>query len=105
MEAATAPSRSFDHLRENSIVHGVVPVLGALAFLPPLYYQYRPLPAYPPRYGNWAAIGLFVFCVCLTIWMATKRRDVLENPHQIFTPTEVDDIDEYPQPATMPAST
>jgi amino acid transporter len=88
----------------NPWLHGVVPVLGALAFLPPLYYQYRPLPAYPLRYGNWAAIGLFVFCVCLTIWMAMKRRDVLESPHQIFTPTEVDDIDEYPRPATTPAT-
>jgi amino acid transporter len=88
----------------NPWLHGVVPVLGALAFLPPLYYQYRPLPAYPLRYGNWAAIGLFVFCVCLTIWMAMRRRDVLESPHQIFTPTEVDDIDEYPRPATTPAT-
>jgi hypothetical protein len=36
--------------------------------------------------------------------MAMKRRDVLESPHQIFTPTEVDDIDEYPRPATTPAT-
>ena len=51
-----------------------------------------------------AAIGLLVFCVCLTIWMAIKRRDVLESPHKILTPTEVDDIDEYPRPATTPAT-
>ena len=88
----------------NVWLHGVAPALGALAFLPPLYYQYRPLPPEPLRYGNWAAIGLFVLCVLLTIFMATRRRDVLEDPHRIFTPTEVDDIDEYPAPAPTPAS-
>lgn len=88
----------------NVFLHGICPVLGALAFLPPLWYQYRPLPPEPLRYGNYAAIGLFVLCVLLTIWMATRRRDVLENPHRIFTPTEVDDIDEYPEPAPTPAS-
>jgi amino acid transporter len=88
----------------NVFLHGIFPALGALAFLPPLYYQYRPLPPEPLRYGNWAAIGLFVLCVILTIWMATRRRDVLENPHRIFTPTEVDDIDEYPEPAPSPAT-
>ena len=42
----------------NAWLHGVFPTAGALLFLPPLYYQYRPLPPYPLRYGNWAAIGL-----------------------------------------------
>ena len=34
-------------------------------------------------------------------YMATQKRNVLENPDRIFTPTEVDDIDSYP-PATAP---
>lgn len=80
----------------NLWLHGIFPAVGALAFLPPLYYQFRPLPDYPLRYGNWAAITLFVFCILLTAYMATQKRHVLESPNRIFTPTEMDDIDEYP---------
>jgi amino acid transporter len=83
-------------------LHGVFPIAGALLFLPPLYYQFRPLPPYPLRYGNWGAITLLVLCLVVTAYMATQKRNVLENPDRIFTPTEVDDIDHYPPPATTP---
>jgi amino acid transporter len=86
----------------NAWLHGVFPIAGALLFLPPLYYQFRPLPPYPLRYGNWGAIGLFTLCIVVTAYMATQKRNVLENPDRIFTPTEVDDIDLYPPPATTP---
>jgi amino acid transporter len=89
----------------NPWLHGVFPILGALAFLPPLYYQYKPLPPYPLRYGNWAAIGLFTLCVLITAYMAVKRRDLLERPDRVFTPTEVDDIDRYPEaPSVAPSA-
>jgi amino acid transporter len=89
----------------NPWLHAVVPGLGALAFLPPLYYQFRPLPPYPLRYGNWAAIVLFALCIAVTAFMATRRRDLLEDPDRVFTPTEVDDVDRYPEtgPAPTPA--
>jgi amino acid transporter len=93
------------HLAEfNAWLHGVFPIAGALLFLPPLYYQFRPLPPYPLRYGNWAAIGLFSLCILVTAYMAMQKRHVLENPDRIFTPTEVDDVDRYPEagPATTP---
>jgi amino acid transporter len=83
-------------------LHGVFPIAGALLFLPPLYYQFRPLPPYPLRYGNWGAITLLVLCLVVTAYMATQKRSVLENPDRIFTPTVVDDIDQYPPPATNP---
>ena len=86
----------------NAWLHGVFPIAGALLFLPPLYYQFRPLPPYPLRYGNWGAIGLLTLCIVVTAYMATQKRNVLENPDRIFTPTEVDDIDRYPPPATTP---
>jgi amino acid transporter len=88
----------------NIWLHGIFPAVGALAFLPPLYYQFHPLPAYPLRYGNWAAIGLFAACIVATIYMATQRRDILDSPDRIFTPTEVDEFDQYPAapPATSP---
>lgn len=81
-------------------LHGVFPIAGALLFLPPLYYQFRPLPPYPLRYGNWGAITLLVLCLVVTAYMATQKRSVLENPDRIFTPTEVDDIDHYPPAPT-----
>jgi amino acid transporter len=81
-------------------LHGVFPIAGALLFLPPLYYQFHPLPAYPLRYGNWGAIGLLTLCILVTAYMATQKRNVLENPDRIFTPTEVDDIDRYPAATT-----
>jgi amino acid transporter len=59
-------------------LHGVFPALGALAFLGPLYYQYRPLPPYPLRYGNWAAIALFSASALVTAYMATQRREQLD---------------------------
>jgi amino acid transporter len=86
----------------NAWLHGVFPIAGALLFLPPLYYQFRPLPPYPLRYGNWGAITLLTLCIVVTAYMATQKRNVLENPDRIFTPTEVDDIDRYPPPATTP---
>jgi amino acid transporter len=62
----------------NLWLHGVFPIVGALAFLPPLYYQFRPLPPYPLRYGNWAAITLFCLAALVTLFMATQRREKLD---------------------------
>ena len=41
----------------NPWLHWVLPLLGAAAFVPPLYYQFFPLPPYPIRYANWVALG------------------------------------------------
>jgi amino acid transporter len=61
----------------HPLLHGVFPILGALAFLPPLYYQFRPLPPYPLRYGNWGAITLFLLSALVTAWVATRHREKL----------------------------
>jgi hypothetical protein len=63
----------------NPWLHLVFPALGALAFLPPLYYQFNPLPAYPLRYGNWAAIILFSASLLITIWVAATRPEKLNG--------------------------
>src|SRR2546427_1762005 len=39
------------------LLHWLGPILGAAGFLPPLYYQYLPLPPDPPRYAGWVAAG------------------------------------------------
>ena len=52
----------------NVWLHVVVPAIGAVFFLVPLYYQYSPLPDYPIRWANWlppvwGVIGVFVYMV------------------------------------------
>jgi amino acid transporter len=68
----------------NTWLHGVFPVLGALAFIAPLWYQYRPLPDYPMRYANWFALIWIGLGILVTWVMATYRREALENAGRIF---------------------
>jgi len=81
----------------NPLLHGVFPVLGALAFLAPLYYQYRPLPDYPMRYANWFAIIWVLLGLAVTAWMARNRRQALLNAERIFVEDET--VAATPQPA------
>jgi amino acid transporter len=70
-------------------LHGLFPVLGALAFLPPLYYQYRPLPPYPIRIADWFAIGWIVAGLGVTAWMLANRRPALLNAERVFVEDEM----------------
>ncbi len=84
----------------------VDPQSPAVAFVMPLYYQYRPLPDYPLRWGNWAAITLFSLAVLAKLFVATTRRDMLENPDRVFeteTPVGPAGLDVLPPPRTPPA--
>ena len=72
----------------NWWLHGIFPALGALAFLPPLYYQYRPLAAEPFRFGNYAAIAAFALAIIVTAYVATPKRGVLDNADRIFVEEE-----------------
>jgi amino acid transporter len=88
----------------NVWLHGVVPALGALAFVPVLYYQFHPLPAYPLRYGNWGAIVLFSASALITLFMALRRRERL-NANLLFV-AETEDAGERPPeaaPGVVPA--
>lgn len=60
-------------------LHGVVPVLGAAAFITPIYYQYVPLVPFPLRWAliydpAWIVLGFAVMA-----WLAVKRPEVLAN--------------------------
>jgi amino acid transporter len=77
------------HDEFNVWLHGVFPVLGIAAFLPPLYYQFNPLPAYPLRWGNWFAIAAFCVVVLATAYVGWRRRDVLEGAERIFVEEDV----------------
>jgi amino acid transporter len=85
----------------NLWLHLVVPALGVLAFLGPLYYQYRPLPPYPIRYANWIAIGWVLAGVAVTAWLAKNRRAALLNADRIFVEDESVSPPEAP-PAPTP---
>jgi amino acid transporter len=69
----------------NPWLHWLFPILGAAAFVPPLYYQYFPLPAYPIRYANWIAIGWLAAGVIAT---ALVPRRMLANTEQFFAVEE-----------------
>jgi amino acid transporter len=86
--------------RFNIWLHGVVPALGILAFVGPLYYQYRPLPPYPVRIANWVAIAWLLGGVVVTIVMWIYRRQALLNAERIWVP---DDEEGEPAIAAAPA--
>ncbi len=88
----------------NPLLHGAVPILGMLAFVGPLYYQYRPLPDYPVRIANWVAIVWIAAGIGVTIWMSMNRRQALVNAERIFVEDETveperPDITPRPVPA------
>jgi amino acid transporter len=67
------------------LLHWIFPILGAAAFVPPLYYQYFPLPAYPIRYANWIAIGWLAAGVLVT---ALVPRRILADTERFFAVEE-----------------
>jgi amino acid transporter len=67
------------------VPHWIFPILGAAAFVPPLYYQYFPLPDYPIRYANWIAIGWLAAGVIVT---ALVPRRILEGTEHFFAVEE-----------------
>jgi amino acid transporter len=69
----------------NPLLHWIFPLLGAAAFIPPLYYQYFPLPPYPIRYANWIAIGWLAAGAVLTAFVP---RRMLANTETFFAVEE-----------------
>lgn len=65
-------------------LHGVVPVLGAAAFVAPIYYQYVPLVPFPLR---WALIydpAWIVLGFCVMAWLEARRPGVLSKGARLF---------------------
>jgi amino acid transporter len=87
----------------NLLLHGVVPAVGAVFFLIPLYYQYNPLPDYPLRWANWLAPTWIAIGVALAAWFAVSRPEVLRNAERIYEQDEaVEPLDVgfvHPEPA------
>lgn len=86
----------------NVWLHGVFPIAGALIFLAPLYYQYRPLPPYPIRYANWIAIGWLLGGLAVTAYFVRMRPQALTNAERIFVEDETV-ATETPETGAAPA--
>jgi amino acid transporter len=82
--------------------HWLVPILGAAVFIPPLYYQYFPLPAYPLRYADWVALGWVVGGVILS---AIAPRRIVDNADRVFDVEEPVGVagPSVPPPEPLPA--
>jgi amino acid transporter len=65
----------------NPWTHWVIPILGAAVFIPPLYYQYFPLPPYPIRIADWVALGWVVGGILIAAFVP---RRILENVDKLF---------------------
>jgi amino acid transporter len=86
----------------NPWLHWLFPLLGAAAFVPPLYYQYFPLPPYPLRYANWIALGWLVAGALITAFVPGER---LANAERVFIEERVVGIagPDVPPPEPVPA--
>jgi amino acid transporter len=73
----------------NVFLHLIFPVLGAVAFAFPLYYQFKDWPDNPLGYGNWVAIIWVAVGIVLTIWVSIARPSALERGGQVFVEDEV----------------
>jgi amino acid transporter len=84
-------------------LHGVLPVLGAAAFIAPIYYQYAPLAPYPLRWALfydpvWIIVGFVVMG-----WLELRRPGVLAKGARLFHAGEPAAVGGLP-PAAEPAS-
>lgn len=61
----------------NLWLHGVIPIVGALAFIAPIYYQYVPLVPYPLRWALFYDPAWILVGVGVLIWLSVKRPEVL----------------------------
>jgi amino acid transporter len=75
----------------HPLYHGIFPVLGAVIFFFPLYYQYTDAPDYPLKWGNWVAIAWMAIGIVLTFWISRARPQALETAGHIF-------VEEEPEP-------
>jgi amino acid transporter len=72
----------------NPVLHLIFPILGALAFMAPLYYTYKDRSPNPVGYANWIAIAWLAIGILLTVWISMRRPQALENAKRIFVEDE-----------------
>ena len=68
----------------NWLLHGVIPAIGAIVFLFPLWYAYNPLPPYPLRWGVWLAPTWIIIGIAVAIWLSSRKPDALESARTMY---------------------
>ena len=69
-------------------------------FIPPLYYQYFPLPPYPIRYADWIALGWILAGILITAFMPRRIVDSVEELYGTEEPVGIAGPSVYPPEAT-----
>ncbi|HJU48325.1 MAG TPA: APC family permease [Gaiellaceae bacterium] len=68
----------------NVLLHGLLPAIGAIAFLFPLWYQYNPLPPYPLRWANWIAPAWIAIGIGVVALLSARRPQALERAREVY---------------------
>ena len=64
------------------------PILGAVAFASPLYYQFRDWADPPLGYGNWVALAWIVLGLVVTAILHVTRPQALREGDRVFVEDE-----------------
>ena len=59
------------------LLHGVLPTIGSVAFLIPLYKNYVPLPAWPNQWSNWIVVAWLIVGIIVLAYLSKKRPESL----------------------------
>jgi amino acid transporter len=86
----------------NVLLHGILPLAGAVLFFFPLYYQYVKFPPpYPIKYANWIGLGWIVAGVALSAWVTLRYPERARDMERVYVEDET--VSARPAPATEPA--
>jgi amino acid transporter len=73
----------------NPILHFVLPLVGAVLFFFPLYYQYVKFPpTYPIKYANWIGLGWIIAGVILSAWVVMRHPDRARDMERVYVEDE-----------------
>jgi amino acid transporter len=61
----------------NVLLHGVLPTIGSIAFLIPLYKNYVPLPSWPNQWSNWLVVAWLIMGIGVVTYLSKKRPEAL----------------------------
>lgn len=68
----------------NWFFHGVVPAVGVIVFLFPLWYAYNPLPPYPLRWAVWIAPAWIFAGIVVALWLSARKPEALDNARRVY---------------------
>jgi hypothetical protein len=67
----------------------VLPLVGAVLFFFPLYYQYVKFPpTYPIKYANWIGLGWIIAGVILSAWVVMRHPDRARDMERVYVEDE-----------------